>query len=92
MKKIEERLSRLEELAESMKESDLPLEDAVAIFEEGVKLAKGLERDLEKIEGRIEILLNNPQESSDKPELGLFDQEGENSTEDRRSASSNRTG
>jgi exodeoxyribonuclease VII small subunit len=74
MKKIEERLSRLEELAESMKQNDLPLEDAVAIFEEGVKLAKSLERDLEKIEGKVEILLNQPQEGAEKPELGLFDQ------------------
>lgn len=76
MKKIEERLSRLEELAGRMKETELPLEEAVAIFEEGIKLAKGLERDLEKIEGKVEILLNQPQEDGeDKPELELFDTE-----------------
>jgi len=74
MKKIEERLSRLEELAERIKESDLPLEDAVAVFEEGIKLAKGLERDLNKIEGKVEILLNQADEGEEKPELGLFDE------------------
>jgi len=77
VKKIEERLSRLEELAERIKESDLPLEDAVAVFEEGIKLAKGLERDLEKIEGKVEILLSRPQENADKPELELFEGESE---------------
>ncbi|HET7838401.1 MAG TPA: exodeoxyribonuclease VII small subunit, partial [Rectinemataceae bacterium] len=56
MKKFEERLGRLEELAERIKEPDLPLEDAVAVFEEGVKLAKGLERDLDRIQGRVEVL------------------------------------
>jgi len=33
-----------------------------------------LERDLDKIESRVEILLNQPTAPEDKPELGLFDQ------------------
>jgi exodeoxyribonuclease VII small subunit len=74
MKKFEERLDRLEELAERIKEPDLPLEEAVAVFEEGVKLAKGLERDLDKIQGKVEVLLNQPDDDGgEKPELGLFD-------------------
>jgi len=77
MKKFEERLERLEELAERIKESDLPLEEAVAVFEEGVKLSKGLEKDLDRIQGKVEILLNEPETEEDKPELGLFDSEDE---------------
>ena len=73
MKKFEERLERLEELAERIKESDLPLEEAVAVFEEGVKLSKGLEKDLDRIQGKVEILLNEPETEEDRPELGLFD-------------------
>ena len=77
MKKFEERLGRLEELAEIMKDGDLPLEEAVAVFEEGIKLSKGLEKDLDRIQGRVEILLNQPEttesETGEKPELGLFD-------------------
>jgi len=78
MKKFEERLARLEELAERMKDPDLPLEEAVVVFEEGVKLSKGLERDLERIQGRVDILLNKADEdggAEEKPELGLFDSE-----------------
>ncbi|MGD9939409.1 MAG: exodeoxyribonuclease VII small subunit [Clostridia bacterium] len=82
MKKFEERLARLEELAETIRKPDLALEEAVAVFEEGVKLSKGLEKDLQRIEGRVEILLNQPagstgegdgSEGIGKPELGLFD-------------------
>jgi len=73
MKNFEERLKRLEALAERIREPDLPLEDAVAVFEEGVKLSKGLEKDLERIESRVELLLNQPEAPEDKPEFGLFD-------------------
>jgi exodeoxyribonuclease VII small subunit len=79
MKKFEERLERLEELAEKIKEPDLPLEEAVAVFEEGVKLSKGLERDLDKIQGKVEILLGTKvdDEGEEKPDLDLFDSEEE---------------
>jgi exodeoxyribonuclease VII small subunit len=65
-------LSRLEELSGVMKEGSLSLEEAVKNFEEGVKLARGLEKDLSRIERRVEILINNPETEEEKPELGLF--------------------
>jgi exodeoxyribonuclease VII small subunit len=79
MKKFEERLERLEELAEKIKESDLPLEEAVAVFEEGIKLSKGLEKDLAKIQGKVEVLLGTSEgeDGEEKPELGLFETEDE---------------
>lgn len=77
MKNFEERLNQLEELGNNIRRSDIPLDDALKAFEEGIKLAKGLEKDLEKIESRIEILMNPPDaKEEDKPELDLFsDQE-----------------
>jgi exodeoxyribonuclease VII small subunit len=77
MKKFEERLERLEELAQKIKEPDLPLEEAVAVFEEGIKLSKGLERDLEKIQGKVEVLLGTTtdEDGEEKPELGLFEED-----------------
>jgi exodeoxyribonuclease VII small subunit len=73
-KNFEERLKRLETLGEEIRKPDLPLDNALKAFEEGIKLAKGLEADLEKAETRVEILMNGPDEKSDKkPELGLFD-------------------
>ena len=73
-KTFEERLERLEELGDEIRKSDIPLDDAIKAFEEGIKLARALEKDLEKIESRIEILMNRADdEDSEKPELGLFD-------------------
>jgi exodeoxyribonuclease VII small subunit len=82
MKNFEERLERLEELGEKIRKPDIPLDDALKAFEEGIKLARSLEKDLEKVESRIEVLMNAPEEgdpkspdSKSRPELGLFDGE-----------------
>ncbi|MFO7849749.1 MAG: exodeoxyribonuclease VII small subunit [Spirochaetia bacterium] len=73
MKKFEERLSELEGLNEKMKEGEIPLDEAVSLFERGIKLAKGLEKDLSKIERKIEILVNEPEKpETDEPNLELF--------------------
>ncbi|HON12578.1 MAG TPA: exodeoxyribonuclease VII small subunit [Treponema sp.] len=72
-KNFEERLERLEALGDKIRRSDIPLDDALAAFEEGIKLARALEKDLSKIESRIEILMNGPDAKEDeKPELDLF--------------------
>jgi exodeoxyribonuclease VII small subunit len=76
MKNFEERLERLEKLGDAIRKPDISLDDALKAFEEGVKLARSLEKDLEKVESRIEILMNGPDEKPEaKPELGLFDDE-----------------
>jgi exodeoxyribonuclease VII small subunit len=73
MKNFEERLARLELLGEEIRKSDLPLDSALKAFEEGIKLARTLEKDLEKIESRIEILMNEPDAGAmEVPELDLF--------------------
>jgi exodeoxyribonuclease VII small subunit len=72
-KNFEERLERLEALGDKIRRSDIPLDDALAAFEEGIKLARAFEKDLSKIESRIEILMNGPDAKEDeKPELDLF--------------------
>lgn len=72
MKKFEDRLARLEELAEKLREGEIPIEEATAYFEEGIKLARGLEKDLSKIERKVEILVNEPQTPEEEPNLELF--------------------
>lgn len=72
MKKFEERLERLEKISDDIRSSDIPLEKALSLFEEGIKLAKGLEKDIEKMEGKIEVLLNQPVLPEEEPELDLF--------------------
>ena len=74
MKNFEQRLERLEELGEEIRKTDIPLDKALAAFEEGIKLARTLEKDLEKIDSRIEILINSAEAPADEsPELELFE-------------------
>ncbi|AIN92823.1 exodeoxyribonuclease VII small subunit [Treponema putidum] len=77
MKKFEERLERLEKISDDIRSSDIPLEKALSLFEEGIKLAKGLEKDIEKMEGKIQILVNQPVLPEEEPELDLFAGTGE---------------
>jgi exodeoxyribonuclease VII small subunit len=73
MKSFEEHLQRLEKLGEQIKRNDIPLDEALAAFEEGIRLARTLEKILEKIENRIEILMNSTEAAVDEsPDLELF--------------------
>ena len=73
-KNFEERLTRLEVLGEQIRKTDIPLDEALKAFEEGIRLARTLESDLEKIENRIEILMNSAEAPAEEsPELDLFD-------------------
>ena len=74
LKNFEERLKKLETLGEQIRKTDIPLDEALKAFEEGIRLARTLEQDLEKIESRIEILMNNSDAPLDEsPELELFE-------------------
>ncbi|TVR70422.1 MAG: exodeoxyribonuclease VII small subunit [Spirochaetaceae bacterium] len=70
MKNFEERLERLETIAEELRDGTTPIDQASSLFEEGVKLARSLEKELRHLERRIEILVNQPPED---PVLDLFD-------------------
>ena len=74
MKNFEENLSRLETLTADIKRTDISLEDALKDFEEGIKLARGLEEELNKIEGKIQILMNepSPMDKENAPQLDDF--------------------
>ena len=43
MDNFEKKLETLENLSEQIKNNNLPLEEALNIFEQGIKLAKGME-------------------------------------------------
>ena len=77
MKNFEERLTRLESLSEKIRDGEVSLEEASEMFEEGIKLARGLEKDLSRIERKIEILVNQPTEEGEKPVLELFPELGD---------------
>jgi exodeoxyribonuclease VII small subunit len=78
---FEERLERLEELAEKLREGNIPLDDAVALFEEGMRLSKSLEKELSRVERRVEILTGEPESAQEEPVLELFPELSEEDTE-----------
>ena len=78
---FEERLERLEELAEKLREGKIPLDEAVLLFEEGMKLSRSLEKDLSRVERRVEILTREPESAQEEPGLELFPELSEEDTE-----------
>ena len=79
MNTFEEKLNHLEKLTADIKRSDISLEDALKDFEEGIKLAAGMEKELDQIEGKIQILMNEPHPmvKDNPPEMELFNDERE---------------
>ena len=57
--KFEAALGKLEEIVRTLEEGDLPLDDSLRMFEEGVKLSKLCGQKLDAAERRIEILMKN---------------------------------
>ena len=57
MPKFEESLQRLEKIVDDLEKGNVPLEQAIKLFEEGVKLSNSCRQELEAAEGKVEILL-----------------------------------
>jgi exodeoxyribonuclease VII small subunit len=58
-KKFEASLSRLEEIVTELEGGELPLEQSLKLFEEGIKLARICNARLEEAERKVEILLKD---------------------------------
>jgi len=55
--KFEESLQRLESIVTELEKSDVPLDRALELFDEGMKLSGSCRKELEEAEGKVEILL-----------------------------------
>lgn len=60
MNNFEDKLKKLETLSADIKRTDISLEDALKDFEEGIKLVKGMEKELDEIEAKVQILIKDP--------------------------------
>jgi len=61
---FEEALASLTELVEKLESGELPLEESVAAFEQGVKLSRRCESLLDQADQRLQVLGDN---ASDQP-------------------------
>jgi exodeoxyribonuclease VII small subunit len=56
---FEESLKKLQAIVEKMERGDLPLEDAVESYTEGVKLAQYCHQKLEEAEAKVQTLMKD---------------------------------
>jgi exodeoxyribonuclease VII small subunit len=54
---FEKNLERLDSIVVQLEDADLPLEKALQLYEEGMKLSALCHKQLEEAEGRVEILM-----------------------------------
>ena len=57
MPTFEECLDRLEKIVGELEKGDVPLDRALELFDEGMKLSGSCRKELEEAEGKVEILL-----------------------------------
>jgi exodeoxyribonuclease VII small subunit len=55
--KFEDCLQRLENIVDQLEKGNVPLEQAIKLFEEGVQLSNSCRKELDAAEGKVEILL-----------------------------------
>lgn len=67
MASFEDSLKQLEAIIGKLERGDLPLEESVQLFEEGIKLSNACKAELENAEGKVQILLKQ-RDGSRKPE------------------------
>ena len=71
MPKFEECLQQLEKIVEQLERGDLPLEQSLKLFEEGVSLSDACRQELEAAEGKVEILMKHGSKLHPEPFEGL---------------------
>jgi exodeoxyribonuclease VII small subunit len=58
-KNFEKALADLENIVQRLDENDLSLDDALSLFEEGIKLSRFCSQKLDSVENKVEILLRD---------------------------------
>ena len=75
--KFEKALERLEKIVEELEAGEIPLEDALKKYEEGVKLSRVLSEKLGQAEKKIQILTKSLEGSSKREDFEFEDKEKE---------------
>jgi exodeoxyribonuclease VII small subunit len=78
MADFEKRLADLEAVVERLERGELPLDEAVRLFEQGMLLSESCKKELDEAEGRIQVLIERAGGKMKIQELPVetdFDQE-----------------
>ena len=57
MPSFEESLKKLEAIVDQLEKGDLPLEDSLKLFEDGVSLSAVCKKELDEAEGKVQMLI-----------------------------------
>jgi exodeoxyribonuclease VII small subunit len=57
MSTFEESLKKLETIVDQLEKGDLPLEESLKVFEEGVELSAVCKQELDAAEGKVQLLI-----------------------------------
>ena len=69
--KIEEKLAQLETITTQLEQSDLPLERALTLFEEGLALATTVKKELDEAKVRISKVIESTRGTFELEPLAL---------------------
>ncbi|MBI3357036.1 MAG: exodeoxyribonuclease VII small subunit [Nitrospirae bacterium] len=72
--KFEQAMARLEVIVGELEKGDLPLDESLKIFEEGIRLSKNCLKVLEEAERKVEVLV---QDKNGKKQLRAFSSDGD---------------
>jgi exodeoxyribonuclease VII small subunit len=61
-------IKRLEEIVEKLDEGEIPLEDSIRIFEEGMNLIDFCQNKLKEVEKKVEIIMKKREEEKGEDE------------------------
>jgi exodeoxyribonuclease VII small subunit len=73
--KFEQAMARLEAIVGELEKGDLPLDESLKIFEEGIRLSKNCLKILEEAERKVEVLIKD---QNGKKRLHAFTQDNNN--------------
>lgn len=76
--KFEQAMARLEAIVGELEKGDLPLDESLKIFEEGIRLSKSCLKVLEEAERKVEVLV---QDKNGKKQLRAFSADEEQDDE-----------
>jgi exodeoxyribonuclease VII small subunit len=57
MPSFEDSLKKLETIVDQLEKGDLPLEESLKLFEEGVALSAACKKEIDAAEGKVQILI-----------------------------------
>ncbi|MBL7033752.1 MAG: exodeoxyribonuclease VII small subunit [Candidatus Delongbacteria bacterium] len=67
-KTFEEAMLRLEEVVDRLDGGDIPLEETIKLYKEGMEMYEFCQKKLQLVEGELKLLVVNPEEEEPEEE------------------------